>query len=188
MRYLVARGFTLAETVVVIAVVSILSLLLAALVFAFDGAYRFQQASVDTTSSASLLMRRSAEVILPAINVLPSRSFGGTLHISGATAVVLKLPSIDVNGVALTGVYDYAVVYLSGGSVYRIVEADPTSARLPQTHLLSEVVDSLSITYDTADITEARLITIDLTTSVTVRDSVASAHVTQSLPLRNYQP
>jgi len=179
------RAFSLVETVVVIALGTVLLAAITFMILAFNEAVARQEAAVQSSGSASALMREIASLTLPANAVLETHSFSGSIYASSPTVLVLEIPSLDNSGNVIAGTHDYAAFYTAGTNAYRILEANPLSSRSSGTKQLSATVSSLTFTY-AADFAQTDSIIVEVQTEAQMKDRVSSDRRREQIRLRNY--
>jgi hypothetical protein len=179
------QAFTLIETVIVIAITTMMMLAIAVLYINFNLLYTYQQTFVATTRAAGSAVNAIGAVTLPADQVLASHAFASGTISSGATALVLELPTIDSSGNTVVGKYDYIALYLTGTDLYRKIEADATSSRTSSTKRVATLVNSLTFTYDNADFTKVTKVDTDVITQLNARQGPIQTHLHQQFYLRN---
>jgi Tfp pilus assembly protein PilE len=179
------RGFTLIETVIVIAFSSIMMLTIAVLAYNFNKISVYETTSAKSSDSASALMREIESLTFPADAVLQTHTFSGSTRTSSSTALVLEIPSIDSSGNAISNTYDYAAFYSVGTNAYRLLEKNALSTRAPGTKLLSSTVNALTFSYDSADFTTTSVVTADIQTQASVKQMILSDHLHEQIRLRN---
>lgn len=180
------RGFTLIETVIVIALSVCIMIALGSLLYSFTSISSYHQAAMQSSGSASIIMREIESLAFPANAILQTHSFSSATYTSSPTALVLEIPSIDSSGSIIANTYDYAAFYVVGTNAYRLLEVNTLSKRSPSTEKLSSTVQSLSFAYDHADFTQASIITIDVQTQSQVKQNNLSDHRHEQIKLRNY--
>lgn len=180
------KGFTLIETVIVVALTVIMMVAISSLIYMFNKIASFERASSQSSTSASSIMREMESLVLPARAVLQTHMFSTGTYASGSVVLVLEIPSIDSSGVVIAATYDYAVFYVVGTSAYRRLEANAASSRFTQTKLLSSSVDSLSFAFDDAVFANISSVTVDLETEAQVKKDIVSDHRREQLVLRNH--
>lgn len=180
------NGFTLIETMIVIALSAAMMGTLATLIYSFNTSYSYEQASALSAGSARSILREAESLTLSANHVLLSHSFSGTMYTSSSTVLVLEIPSIDSSGNSISGAYDYAVFYASGARAYRLLTANAASARAPGTKQLSNALSSITFSYNNADFTLVNTVTIDVQTSAQSKGQTNIDHRREQLYLRNF--
>ncbi len=178
-------GFTLIETVIVIALGVIMLAAIILLIFNFNNISVYEATSAKSSGSASTLMRELESLTFPADAVLQTHTFSGATYTSSGTTLVLEIPSIDSSGNAISNTYDYAAFYSVGTNAYRLLEKNALSTRAPGTKLLSSTVSALTFSYDSADFTTTSVVTTDIQTQASVKQMVLSDHLHEQIRLRN---
>lgn len=179
------RGFTLVETVVIVAMYIVILVALANLFATFSRLYRLQQSLIGTSQAAGASIAAIQAAVQPAGQVLASHAFSTGTRASGATTLVLELPAVDASGQVILGSSDYVAFFASSTSLYRLSEPAAGSARLPGTRLLTPFLGSISFSYDNADFTKVTRVTVDLVASTTVNGTPMSTHRDETFYLRN---
>lgn len=180
------RGFTLVETVIVIAISVCMMLALGFLIYNLNETEAYQQTAAQSSGSASAIMREMESLALPADAVLQSYAFSSATYMSSSTALVLEIPSIDSSGNVTANTYDYAAFYVVGTNVYRLIETNALSARVSGTKQLSSAASALTFTYDNIDFTKVNVVTVDVQTQAHMKQNVLSDHRHEQIWLRNF--
>lgn len=176
------RGFSLLEIVVVVAISAVVFIALGSLMIAFNRQAAYEQSIAQTSGSASAVMREAESLIRSADAIAASHAFSGTTYTSSSTVLVLELPSVDASGAIIDGAYDYAAFYANGGDLYRVLDANPASARLSGTKRLSAAAKALAFTYDAGN----SAVTVDVETEAGAGSGATFGdHRTEYLRLRN---
>jgi len=180
------HGFTLIETLIVIAIsVSMLGAL-TTLIYSFNTSYSYEQSAALSAGSARAVMREAESLTLTADHVLQSHTFSGTVYTSSSTVLVLEIPSVDPSGNIISGAYDHAVFYADGTLAYRLLAANAASARVSGTRRLSDDIFSLTFSYNNADLALADAVTVDVQTFVQSKEQMSINHRREQLYLRNF--
>lgn len=180
-----SRGFTLLESVVIVAISATMLIVLVDLYRAHSGLYNYQKATADTAGSASVTANELQEWVLQANRILTSTTISGTTYTTDSDTLVLEVPSIDGSGNAITSTYDFVVFYINGTKLSRILSPNAASSRTSSTKTLSVNLSSLSLTYNTASAAAATQIIADIRTDSTEGRMDAQYQLTQKLYLRN---
>lgn len=178
-------GFTLTETIITIAMTAVIMMALANLYLNFNSLYAYQQTFVATTNAARNGISALRSSVLPANQVLASRSFSGTTVTSGTNALVLTVPSVDAMGNIVSGAYDYIGFYLVGTDLIQNTEANAASVRSTGIRRAATLVASIVFTYDTVDVTEASRVAADITTRLTTKNGPVETSLFGQFYLRN---
>lgn len=179
------RGVSLIESIVVVGIFALMIVALANLFLGFGNNYSTEAALTDTGVDASALTNEFAQDVLAADAIVASHSFAGVTYTTDAATLVLQLPAIDSTGATITSTYDYIALVTTGTYAYRYTDASPSSARKSITKTLARSLSALTFTYDNADPTQSRSVTIDATTSKQVKGHTAQDHLVQTTYLRN---
>ncbi len=180
------RGFTLIEIVVVVGVFAIMIFALLNLYLAYGSLYNFQNAQLTTQTEGRAVMSEFSLFTIQGHQVLSNITIATNTYYSGTTTLVLEIPSITSGGSIISNTWDYVVFYVSGKKIYRTIQPDAASARISGTKLLTSNLQSLSITYNNADLTQAQKVSIDLTLQNINVKNTATNHLTEDLILRNF--
>ena len=179
-------GFTLIETVIVIALSASMMLMIGVLLFNFSTTSSYQTALTESSGSASALLREIESLTLPASEVLQTYTFSSSTRTSSSTALVLKIPSIDTAGNTITNTYDYAAFYVVGTKAYRLLEANVLSRRTSGTKQLSSTLNALTFTYNNITFSQVTTVTIDIQTRAQTKQQTLNDHRREQIRLRNH--
>lgn len=185
-RNLTCAGFSLIETVIVIALGAMTMLALSLLIYSFNKTSVYEQTAAQSSGSASAILREVESLALPADAVLQTHVFPGATYTSSSTALVLEIPSIDNSGVAIPNTYDYAVFYSVGTNAYRLLDANVLSKRVSGTKQLSTTLNTLTFSYDNADFAQVTTVTVTVQMRVQVKQDILTDHRSEQLRLRNH--
>lgn len=180
-------GFTLTETLVVVAVSAILGGAVAGIWIGYNSFFTLQQTTVAVAGSASRIISVAEAAMLQATSVVTSHTFvaSGTTLTTGTSTLVLQLPSVNSSGNVISNTYDYIAIYASSTNAYEQVDAAAGSTRASGTINLSNTLSSLTFTYYATPVTGATSTLIDVQTATTLLHGSASDHLRQTLYLRN---
>lgn len=181
------KGFTLVETIIVVGIMAFAMGALTLLYLNFNTVLGTGGALKAVAADAGRVMNEAETLILPASAVLSSHSFSGTNYSSGASTLVLELPSIDGTGAVLAGEYDYAVIYQAGSTTMRILAPDSSSARTSGTKKLASTVSTLTFTYDSGDFTAVSKVDVDVQTVTVSKGKATSGRLREQIYLRNHE-
>lgn len=182
----IGRAFTLIETVIVIGLTAIMMTVLSLLIYTFNTSSSYEQTSMQSSVSASAIMREIESLTLPADAVLGAHAFPGGTYTSTTTSLVLEIPSIDSSGNIIAGAHDYAAFYSVGTNAYRLLQSNASSKRGSGTKQLSSTVSALTFTYSDADFAKVSTTTVDVQTQASVKGHIFSDHRREELRLRNH--
>ena len=179
-------GFTIIEMIVVLGVTSLILLALFAVYDWHSKMYNYEEAVIRVAQSSRLASDSLHALVSQSYRVLASGTVNGAAYTSGAATVVLELPSIDSSDNVISGKWDTAVIYQNGSSLMEALQPDPASSRQQVQKLLSDSVFSLTFSYDNADFTQVKKVTVDLQNQLTVRAQTVQHHIQQDMFLQNY--
>lgn len=179
------RAFTLTETIITIAMTAVIMMALANLYINFNSLYVYQQTFVATTNAARNAISAVNAAVLPADQVVSSHSFSGTVLTTSASVLVLELPSVSAAGDIVSGAHDYIGFYRSGTDLYERTEANASSARVTGIKRTAALVDSIAFSYNTADVTQAGRVTLDITTKLITKKRPVQTSLVGQFYLRN---
>jgi len=179
------RGFTLLETLIVVALTVAILFAITNFYAGFNRFYAYQNASANNATFTGRAIAEIDATVLPASSVLPSRAFATGTYSTGSSVLVLELPSTTSAGGVINGAYDYAVFYVSNGTLYKRLEANGSSSRTTVTEQLVSGVIALTFTYDSGDFGSVTRVSTDLTTQSTHRAGTVNTHLTSEAYLRN---
>ena len=180
-----SRAFTLVEVLITMALFVTLMFVIVQLYIVYGRTIVFHQASLDVTLGGSNIMDAARMAGSQARSAIATHSFSGISYSSGTTRVIFELPAIDALGDIITNTYDYIGIYASSSSAYRIIDAAPSSARISGEKRLTDVLDTLSFTYDSPLFPSVKNIIIDATTSATIRGETTQTYLRGHIYLRN---
>ncbi|MFH0930235.1 MAG: hypothetical protein V1814_03220 [Candidatus Moraniibacteriota bacterium] len=179
------RCFSLAETIIATA---ILIYVLGALLVVYNNffkVYSNQQTKIKIGNSAREAVKELQSAALQANQIIVSHDFSGTVYGADQDTLVLKIPSVDGSGNIVSGKFDYAVFYLTGKNLFRLVEADATSSRPSGLNKISDSVSTITFTYNNADLALATKIDVDMEMQKISGGQNVSYQLHQEIYLRN---
>ena len=179
------RGFTTVELMISIAIFVLMSQALIHMYKGFYVVFSVQQARIAVNGSAREVVQDFKQTALQASHIVNSRTFSGTTYTTGAGTAVLELPSIDSSGDVLPGVYDYVVFYATSSRAYKITEGAAGSARGNTIRHLSDTINTLTFTYNNADVTQATSTQIEVMTQSITLGQTIQARAREMVRIRN---
>lgn len=178
-------AFTLIELIIALALFSIMLMALIRFFISYNTSYGFERVQVSTSYTARVLMDEITSAVLPADQVLTSHTFSGVSRASGASVLVVELPSIDNTGAVIDGAYDYIGFYTDGTKVYQAIDANAASSRTSRVRLLSDTVQSLTFSYDDISFPNVSTVTVDIVTSGSYKSQTTQTHLHEQVYPRN---
>ena len=179
------RGFTLIEIVITVALSAILMLAIAQLYVVYGRVITFQKSSINVALGGGSIIDVTRTAGMQAKQVVATHTFSGTDYTSGATTTIFELPAIDVSGAIIFNAYDYIGIYASGTNAYRLIDAAQGSARISGKKQLTNVLNALNFSYDNPSFPLVTSVTVNATTSATVKGETAQTHLRSHIYLRN---
>lgn len=181
------KAFTLIEVIIVIAIMVIVMMVCVGLFLANNRFYSTSSGEIRSVNATRDAADRLGEYARGADELVASRVFGSFTYITGATAVVMRLPSIDSPGNLVAGSYDYVMLGRDTGNASRlllIMDGAAGSARKDRTLEITDRLSAISLTYDNADPALANQIVYTITVTQS-GPNAASEQVTGTATLRN---
>jgi len=179
-------GFTLIETVIVVFFITLLLLVLFNLYDWHSKIYNYQQALTRVSTSARTTLTTMDSYVSQSNLVLASASVNGTTYTSSANTLVLQLPSVDSSGNILAGKSDKAAFYPSGSNFYIQVEPNASSTRTRLNKILSDSLQSISLTYNDASFPQVTEVTVNFKAQLQVKSQTVTSNLLQNMYLLNY--
>lgn len=158
------NGFTLLELVISIAVLSIISVILATIIIRSGFFFEKQTGLAEVGLSNRFVLDEIATQVRAAKQVEENFTGNGQNFTTGAVILVLKLPSVDAAGSTISGVFDRVVFYLDGGKINKKVFPDATSTRVKTSQILTTATKTLNFSYNNANVASSSAVTVNLTT------------------------
>ncbi len=186
-------GFTLIEILVAIALVAILSAVLASVV-----TYTSRSAAIERTRSDLIVENRrllddTMRMVKAANTVLRSATVLGSLYTTDAQTLVLQVPAVDSAQSIVPNATDLIVFRLNGVR-YELRQEGATGSIRPNTanRAYSKRVNNLAFTYYDvngnvldANFQNAYMVAVFSTLSATVRSQTIISSLTEKATLRN---
>lgn len=183
-----ARGFSLAEAIVVIAVSGMLISVMLGVVISANSVIRIESAREEILTANRNALTRMVHEFQDATSVRNSQTINGTLYTTSRTVAVLSLPSLDANHAPVAGSYDY-VAFLRDPSdqtkLIRVMETAPGSFRSSGISVLALFVSNLRFEYNEPDPSASRLVETYVETARTVYGKTVAISSTDVATLRN---
>ena len=179
------KGFTLIETLVAVALISLLSIMIVNIFISYNDFFLSHESNIDTARSANAIMSEVGSAVLQATQVSTTHTFAGTSYSSDADTLVLELPAITQDGDTVPSAFDYVALYASGTVAYLVVDAHASSVRSDETRTLSTTLYSLTFGYDSASMADVSSVETDVRTRAERKGRTVESHLKQQVYLRN---
>ena len=152
------RGLSLIEVLIGMVIMSIVVLALFSLYTTGQKYFANQDAHVDILNDSRLILTMLSQDIKEAVQVVPGPvDVEGTNYSTSANCIVLKVPSVDADGliIDIDNHFDYVIFRvnpINARELQRIVDGkDGVSSRLDGNKLLTGNIDSLVLSFQDAD-------------------------------------
>jgi len=158
------RGFTVLELTIAIAILAILSLIIATIIIRSGIIFEKQQGNVETGLANRFVLDEISQNVRAAKQVEESFISGPDNYTTGTATLILKIPAINAAGETISGVFDRVVFYKDSEKIIKKVYPDSQSTRKQISQILTITTRTLNFSYNNADVTAASAVTVDLTT------------------------
>jgi type II secretory pathway pseudopilin PulG len=179
------KGFTLLETVFVVALSAFLLFAIQTLYLSFTRLESEESAEYSARGSAVHTLRAVESMVFPANRILASHTFSTGTYTTNSETLVVRIPSVTSTGAIIAGVYDYAVLYQSGASALSRLEAGQGSARQTRERTVGTPLADLTFSYDNADVTNATSVTASISAFANEGHGSASVVLEETFRARN---
>ena len=180
-----SSAFTLVEVLITIALFAALIFGGAQLYMVYGRTITLQKSTINASLGGSNIIDAVRAAAFPAVHVVAAHTFSGENYTSGVTTAVFELPSFDSSGAIIPGTYDYVGISASGTDAVRLIDAAPGSSRVSGEKKLTSVLEALSFSYDDPSFPLVTNVTVDATTTSTVRGQTTKMHMREHIYLRN---
>lgn len=153
------RGVTIIETVVVLSIFAVASIVIGSLYIGHSRLYSAENGAANVKMQKSIFIKNIMEAAESASGIAAARSFGGIARASSSSTVILELPAVDANGNILPEKFDYEVFYREGNKVFAETSADAASSRKNLKRRLSDTAKNLIFQYNSALPQDATVVT-----------------------------
>lgn len=179
------KGFTLIETIFVVALSLLLFLTIHSLYTSFSSLYADESAEYSARTGTGGVIRATESIVLPASRILADHTFSTGTYTTNSSALVVEMLAVDAEGELVTGAYDYAVIYRDGSSASLRIEAAAGSSRHSRQILLGSSLTDLTFAYDAADVTNAHSVTVSVTVVATEDHEESTVTLEETIRARN---
>lgn len=160
----IKKGFTVLELTIAMALLAILSVIIATIVIRSGIIFEKQTGSVEVGLSNRFVLDDIAQQVRTAKLVESNFTGDGQNFTTGTDTLILKLPSIDNSGAAIANTFDRVVYYLNAGKINKKVFPDAASSRKKITQILTTTTKTLKFAYNNSNVASTSAVTVDLTT------------------------
>lgn len=181
------RGFSLVELIIAITIFIIIATLLTLFFVNYYKTYRFQQAGIKLSNFASVGANALQENVRQADKIITTHSFSGVNYTTNSTNLILELPSVDSAGNIINATYDYVLFYISGNSLYKLVQANNSSVRTSGLKKINDNVLNINFVYNNSNLSIANKIDVNMAMQTIVGSQTISYNIVQEIYLRNIQ-
>lgn len=172
-----------------IIVIFLFAILLIGLLNIFDWqqkVYNLEQADIAATGSARNVLNAMTFSLAQGRSIISSRTVNGTGYTTGGGTVIVEVPAYDSGGNLVADTWDYIIFHVNGTEVIQIIDAAGSSARESGTKLLTDTLESLSLTYNNPTPSSASQVTVNLTNRAYYRGNQSvSVNLQETIFLRN---
>lgn len=182
------QGFTLLETLVVMAVLIITVVVLAEIYLGQSLFFQREQARVEVALATTRALTDLARQAREGFAVVASSTFDSVAYASGSQELILKLPALDAQGQIIAGDFDYVVYYRDQQNPAKLMKKTavaPASSRPAAFKSLNDYVSGLNFSYDNVDFSQVKTIEVFLSSARTVGGMNFQASSTVRALLRN---
>jgi len=176
------KGLTLIEVIISLGLLGFISVLIIGIYLSQNSLYKSQSLELKVNQEA-----RSALDTIDSQIRLGNRVTAtfGTFS-TGPEALILKIQSINAQQQLIGGIYDYAVVYKLGADLFLEIHPDATSSRKTLVTKLASGVNTVSFTYNNADLNLVTEVSTALSLTHTNSGYNRSINASSRAKLRNY--
>ena len=177
------------EALVVLGIMTILLMTVNSIFTANSDLVARELRQADATIGAVQAVRTISELTRGASDIVANHDFNGTTYTTSSDTLVLKMPSLDINGNVLGAEYDYVAIYRGSGAnadkIYSNVVVGLNSARPDGIKAISSYNESLIFRYNDPNMTAATRVSVFLSNVRTYRGSTIRAKAWTAIFLRN---
>lgn len=180
-------GFTLAEIVVVIALMVILMIVGTGIYLSSGRFFRSSSGEILSVNATRNAADHVAEFARAATGAVASHTYNSVVYTAGSTIMIFKVPSVDSSRNIIGGSYDYVVFGRDPGNQSRLIlitDAAPGSARPKRLLQITDKLGNISVTWDNSDWALVKNVSYVITVTQT-GPNAGSGQVTGSVTFRN---
>ncbi|MGE5298130.1 MAG: PilW family protein [Acidobacteriaceae bacterium] len=177
-----SRGFTLIETVVVTAILGLLSIVIVDLIIGQYRMYQIEYSELQVQQETRASLDEIDNQVRAAMEVVPDFD----IYTAGTNTLILKIQSINPANQLIPGTYDHVIFRLDGSSLMRTIVPDPTSNRVAQERSLANGVTNLVFTYNSSEFDQISEVATELSVFHDNHYQARSLTATSRARLRNH--
>lgn len=180
------KGFTLIETIVVVTIMIILTLIISVTFITLWRLSQIHLSYFETKSQTSVALQRMSELIEEANSVLSGYVINGTSYTTDEDTLVLKLPSLTSDGKIIPANFDYVAFSIATSTnLIADIEASQESARPSNQIILSNLAQNLNFRYNSSTSSDITTVEVFLETSKPVYDLEKTSTLSTIAQIKN---
>lgn len=176
---------SLVEAMTVVFLVVLLSVVLTDIFITHGRIFNLSSANSDFELQGAETTEAVGKIIRVADKTLSARTINSENFTASSGVLILEMPSINSSGQVISGKYDYAAVYLSGGQVFLSQEADAVSSRPTSKRVLADSVGSLQFVRDNADPASVNSVLVQIVMSKNISGKTQTYTINKNFILEN---
>lgn len=141
------RGLTLVEVLIAMGISVVVGVLLLAVIVNSSGLFYSQSSKVGQGVGVNDALSKIRSTIKESAGIVPAYAFESTTYTTGATQLVLKLPSLDGSGNIISDTFDHFIFFPDQTKLRFKSFPHSLSIRKMQDQILSLNVDSIKFQY-----------------------------------------
>jgi type II secretory pathway pseudopilin PulG len=179
------KGMSILESVVVVGLVALLSAVLMDIFIAHGRIFNLSSANSDFGLQAAEAMEAVGKNIRVADKTLAARTINSENFTAASDTLIVEIPSVDSSGQVISGKYDYAAVYFSGGKIFLSQQADTASSRPTSKRSLSDSVSSLRFICDNSNYDNVGSVLVQIVLSKNISGKTQTYTINKNFVLEN---
>jgi hypothetical protein len=186
---IIGRGMSIVEAVIVIGITAVLSVVINSIFVADFNLSQNQLSRIDAEGGAIAAIRTLGELTRGSTGIMTNWTVNGVAYTSDADQLVLRLPSLDVNGNPTGSERDYIAIYRDPANPRQILtntEPSAVSARHNGIRLLTGYNDELVFSYNNVYPSLANRVSVFIVNSTTPPHAIVVSKAWTSIFMRNF--
>jgi len=182
------NGFTLANMLITLSILVILSVLLVSVYFSYNNVLKIYLAKTDLQTANIIALNRITSMIKSASNITETKTVNSNSYTTSANTLILELLSIDSDQDIIPNTCDYIVYYLDPADNTKLkssTEAASGSSRVTGDNVVVTNVKNIIFNYNNDQIYNTNRVNITLTLEKVVNNQVLKLVSQSSADLRN---